>query len=299
MTSPSSLLAKLKNESIRREIPNQQMIVLFLQEEFSRRLGKSNYVNQLILKGGFLLFSLGAGDTRATMDSDYLMKNLANKKGNVKSVIQEIIAIDNDGDITFEWMDMEIITEQNDYHGFRIKLMGIIGRTRTPIFVDLGVGDIIVPESEFIRLETIIDGFQEPEIRSYSMETIVAEKLDAILYLMEASSRMKDFYDLYYLALSKNFNGAILKEAIYTTFKNRGHLDLIKNIYEINRFKKIENTKNMWNRFVEKEIKVEIEFDQVIDKIIELTLPICEAIENNEEFNQLWSFKKQSYVRAE
>ena len=299
MTSPSSLLAKLKNESIRREIPNQQMIVLFLQEEFSRRLGKSNYVNQLILKGGFLLFSLGAGDTRATMDSDYLMKNLANKKANVKAVIQEIIAIDNDGDITFEWMNMEIITEQNDYHGFRIKLMGIIGRTRTPIFVDLGVGDIIVPESEFIRLETIIDGFQEPEIRSYSMETIVAEKLDAILYLMEASSRMKDFYDLYYLALSKNFNGAILKEAIYTTFKIRGHLDLIKNIYEINRFKEIENTKNMWNRFVEKEIKVEIEFDQVIDKIIELTLPICEAIENNEEFNQLWSFKKQSYVRAE
>ena len=275
------------------------MIVLFLQEEFSRRLGKSNYVNQLILKGGFLLFSLGAGDTRATMDSDYLMKNLANKKENVKAVIQEIIAIDNDGDITFEWMNMEIITEQNDYHGFRIKLMGIIGRTRTPIFVDLGVGDIIVPESEFIRLETIIDGFQEPEIRSYSMETIVAEKLDAILYLMEASSRMKDFYDLYYLALSKNFNGAILKEAIYTTFKNRGHLDLIKNIYEINWFKEIENTKNMWNRFVEKEIKVEIKFDQVIDKIIELTLPICEVIENNEEFNQLWSFKKQSYVRAE
>lgn len=299
MISPSSLLAKLKNESIRREIPNQQMIVLFLQEEFSRRLGKSDYVNQLILKGGFLLFSLGAGDTRATMDSDYLMKNLANKKENVKSVIQEIIAIDNDGYITFEWMNMEIITEQNDYHGFRIKLLGIIGRTRTPIFVDLGVGDIIVPESEVIRLETIIDGFQEPKIRSYSMETIVAEKLDAILYLMEASSRMKDFYDLYYLALSKNFNGAILKEAIYTTFKNRGHLDLIKNIYEINRFKEIENTKNMWNRFVEKEIKVEIEFDQVVDKIIELTLPICEAIENNEEFNQLWSFEKQSYVIAE
>ena len=275
------------------------MIVLFLQEEFSRRLGKSNYINQLILKGGFLLFSLGAGDTRATMDSDYLMKNLANKKENVKAVIQEIIAIDNDGDITFEWMNMEIITEQNDYHGFRIKLTGIIGRTRTPIFVDLGVGDIIVPESEFIRLETIIDGSQEPEIRSYSMETIVAEKLDAILYLMEASSRMKDFYDLYYLALSKKFNGGILKEAIYTTFKNRGHLPLIKNIHEINRFKEIEKTRNMWNRFVEKEIKVAMEFDNVIDTIIKITLPICEAIENNEEFSKIWSFKKQSYVSDE
>ena len=282
MSSPSSLLAKLKNESIRREIPNQQMIVLFLQEEFSRRLGKSNYVDQLILKGGFLLFLLGAGDTRATMDSDYLMKNLANKKESVESVIQEIIGIDNDGNITFELMKLKIITEQNDYHGFRIKLLGIIGRTRTPMFIDLGVGDIIVPESELI-----------------SLETIIAEKLDAILYLMEASSRMKDFYDLYYLALSKNFNGGILKEAIYTTFKNRGHLNLIKNIHEINRFKEIEKTRNMWNRFVEKEIKVAMEFDNVIDMIIELTLQICEAIENNEVFSKLWSFKKQSYVRAE
>lgn len=299
MRSPSSLLAKLKNESIRREIPNQQMIVLFLQEEFSRRLGKSKYVDQLILKGGFLLFSLGAGDTRATMDSDYLMKNLANKKESVESVIQEIIAIDNEGNVVFELMDMGIITEQNDYHGFRIKLLGIIGRTRTPIFVDLSVGDLIVPESELISLETIIDGFEEPEIRAYSMETIVAEKLDAILYLMEASSRMKDFYDLYYLALSKNFDGEILKEAIYTTFKNRGHLHLIKNIHEVSQFKKIENTRNVWNRFVEKEIKVAIEFDNVIDMILELTLPICEAIEKNEEFSRFWSFKKQSYIENE
>lgn len=299
MRSPSSLLAKLKNESIKREIPNQQMLVLFLQEEFSRRLGNSKYVDQFILKGGFLLFSLGAGDTRATMDSDYLMKNLANKKERVESVIQEVIAIDNDGNITFELMDIEIITEQNDYHGFRIKLLGVIGRTRTPIFVDLGVGDTIVPESKLISLETIIDGFEEPEVRAYAMETIIAEKLDAILYLMEASSRMKDFYDLYYLALSKNFNGGILKEAIYTTFKNRGHLPLIKNIHEINRFKEIEKTRNMWNRFVEKEIKVAMEFDNVIDTIIKLTLPICEAIENNEEFSKFWSFKKQNYVTEE
>lgn len=85
---------------------------------------KPNIVQTILhrLKGGFLLFSLGAGDTRATMDSDYLMKNLANEKERVESVIQEIIAIDNEGNVTFELMDMEIITEQNDYHGFRIKL---------------------------------------------------------------------------------------------------------------------------------------------------------------------------------
>ena len=295
MSSSSSILAKLKNESIKRKISNQQMIVLFLHEEFSRRLGKSKYIDQLILKGGFLLFSLGAGDTRATMDSDYLLKNLSNKKEIIEESIKEIIKIDNDA-IKFEYIDMEIIAEENDYHGFRIKLIGMIGRTKTPVFIDLGVGDVVVPEPNLITLETIIDGFEKPKIRAYSMETIIAEKLDAVLYLMEASSRMKDFYDIYYLGISKNFSGEILREAIYKTFENRDHLDLIKNIHEIHRFKEIEKTKKMWNRFIEKEIKMIIEFDKVIDTILKFTLPIFEAIENDEEFTKIWKFKEENYI---
>ena len=86
------------------------------------------------------------------------------------------------------------------------------------------------------------------------METIVAEKLDAILYLMEASSRMKDYYDIYYLAISKNFNGNILRKAIHNTFKNRKHLDFIKNIHDVHKFKGMENLNSVWNRFIEEEI---------------------------------------------
>lgn len=295
-SSPNSILARLKNESIKRDIPNQQMIILFLQEEFSRRLGKSKFRDKFILKGGFLLFSIGAGDTRATMDSDYLMKNLSNEEKIVKNTIKEIIEIDNKNAIIFEFMGMERITEQNDYHGLRIKLMGVIGRSKTPIFVDLGVGDVIIPGSKIIKLETIIEGFEEPEIRAYSMETIVAEKLDAILYLMEASSRMKDYYDIYHLAISKNFNGNILRESIYSTFKNRRHLNFIKNIYEVSNFKELKSLNNMWNRFIEKEINTSIEFSKAIDIIIELTLPICRAIEEKKEYNETWDFKRLKYI---
>lgn len=294
--NPASILAKLKNESIKRDIPSQQMITLFLQEEFSRRLGKSEYRDKFILKGGFLLFSLGAGDTRATMDSDYLMKHLSNEEESVKNTIKEIIEIDNNNSIIFEFMGMERITEQNDYHGLRIKLIGSIGRSKTPIFVDLGVGDVIIPGAKIIKLETIIEGFEEPEIRAYSIETIVAEKLDAILYLMEASSRMKDYYDIYYLSISKNFDGNILRDAIHNTFKNRRHLDFIKNIHEVNKFKERENLNNMWNRFIEKEIKISIEFNKVIDIILELTLPICRSIEDKEEYNKTWDFKELRYI---
>ncbi len=295
-SSPSSILARLKNESIKRDIPSQQMITLFLQEEFSRRLGKSKFRDKFILKGGFLLFSLGAGDTRATMDSDYLMKNLSNEEEIVENTIKEIIEIDNKNAIIFEFMGMERITEQNDYHGLRIKLMGVIGRSKTMIFVDLGVGDVIIPGSKIIKLETIIEGFEKPEIRAYSMEAIVAEKLDAILYLMEASSRMKDYYDIYHLAISKNFNGDILRKSIYNTFKNRRHLNFIKNIDEVSNFKELESLNNMWNRFIEKEINTSIEFSKAIDIIIELTLPICRAIEEKEEYNETWDFKRLKYI---
>ena len=279
-SSPSSILAKLKNESIKRDIPNQQMITLFLHEEFSRRLSKSKYMDKFILKGGFLLFTLGAGDTRATIDSDYLIRYLSNEEESIKNTIQEIIEIDNSKSIILEFVGMERITEQNDYHGLRIKLTGSIGRSKTSFFIDLGVGDVVTPESKIIKLETIIEGFEEPEIRVYPMETIVAEKLDAILYMMEASSRMKDYYDIYYLAISKNFDSNVLREAIYNTFENRKHLDFIKIIHEVSRFKELENLNNMWNRFIEKEIKVSIEFNKVIDVILELTLPVCNAIEN-------------------
>ena len=294
--NPASILAKLKNESIKRNIPNQQMITLFLQEEFSRRLSKSKYRDKFILKGGFLLFALGAGDTRTTMDSDYLMKNLSNEEEKVRDIIIEIIEAGNQSPIIFEFVETERITEQNDYHGLRMKLIGKIGRSKTIIFVDLGTGDVVTRESKIIKLETILEGFEEPEIRVYPMETIIAEKLDAILYLMEASSRMKDYYDIYYLAISKNFDGNILKEAIHRTFENRGHLDFIKNIHEVSKFRELESLNNMWNRFMEKEIKISIEFNKVIDIILKLTIPICMAIENKEEYNKTWDFRELGYI---
>lgn len=294
--NPASILARLKNESIKRDVPNQQMITLFLHEEFSRRLGKSIYRDKFILKGGFLLYSLGAGDTRATMDSDYLMENLSNEEISIEKVIIEIMEIDNMDVIKFEFKGTERITEQNDYHGLRIKLVGSIGRSKTPIFIDLGIGDVMIPESSIINLETIIEGFEKPRIRAYPMETIIAEKLDAILYLMEASSRMKDYYDIYYLAISKNFDGTTFQEAIYNTFKNRDHLMHIKNIYGLSKFKGIENLNNMWTRFIEEEIRIELELSNVIDTILTFTLPICETIEKDQEFNKKWDFKIQDYI---
>ena len=93
---------------------------------------------------------------------------------------------------------------------------------RVPFSVDIGVGDIIVPGTTACTMQTQLDGFDAPEILTYSLESTVAEKLDAILQRFELTSRMKDFYDIYYLSRTFDFEGEKLKTALQKTLQNRG-----------------------------------------------------------------------------
>lgn len=109
------------------------------------------------------------------------------------------------------------------YAGIGAALIARIKNTRTPFSIDFGVGDVIVPNQEKRRIPTQLTDFAAPMVNTYSIETTVAEKLDAILSLMEFSSRMKDYYDIYYLANKFDFEGKILSEALRKTFVNREH----------------------------------------------------------------------------
>lgn len=88
--------------------------------------------------------------------------------------------------------------------------------------MDIGVGDIIVPKAEKRKIPVQLDEFEQPEISTYSLESTIAEKFDAILQRLEMTSRMKDFYDIYYLSNRFDFDGLKLQEAIKETLQNRG-----------------------------------------------------------------------------
>ena len=138
--------------------------------------------------------------------------------------MEEIIATDTGNDfITFEIKDVVPIAVAKKYAGVGASLVAKLKNTRTPFGIDFGVGDVIVPKQEKRKIPTRLDDFAAPTVHTYSLETTVAEKLDAILSLMEFSSRMKDYYDLYYLANKFDFDGATLTEALKKTFENRGH----------------------------------------------------------------------------
>ena len=117
---------------------------------------------------------------------------------------------------------LELIAEQSEHGGVRVKMVGRIKNTMTAFHIDVGVGDAIVPGPMERAIPTQLDGFIAPAVLSYSLESTVAEKLDAIISRMDLTSRMKDFYDLYYLACTVAFDARTLQEAIFQTLQRRG-----------------------------------------------------------------------------
>lgn len=199
----ASVLVKLKNRSKKENILLQQLLNLFCQEEFIRRLTTSRYNRNLILKGGFLLYAISNFTTRATIDADYLLRSHSNDMESIEKLIKEIIESPSKNEfIKLEIKNLELINEFKEYHGIRANLIGSIGRTRTPFSIDFGVGDVIVPSAIERTLPVLLPEFEKPTVLTYSLESTIAEKLDAIIVLMEASGRMKDFYDIYYLAMN-------------------------------------------------------------------------------------------------
>jgi predicted nucleotidyltransferase component of viral defense system len=286
----ASVLARLKKKATESCRSYQLCLQLFCQEEFLRRLEKSKYAENFVLKGGLFIYSLTNFDSRITIDVDFLLHHMPNTPGQLKSVLEEIIAISTGNDfITFDIKDVAPITAAKKYAGIGVSLVANIKNTKTPFSIDLGVGDIIVPNQEKRKIPTQLPDFISPVVNTYSIETTIAEKIDAILSLMEFSSRMKDYYDIYYLANKYDFDGKILTEALRKTFENRGHTFTIEQFEKVIKFAYDYAMQNKWNAFTRKiDIKA-TDFGSVIT-IIEtfLTKPFSRVLEGK-EYVKKWS----------
>ena len=170
-----------------------------------------------------------------------------------KATLEEIIATETGNDfITFEIKDVSPIAVAQKYAGIGASLVARIKNTKTPFGIDFGVGDVIVPKQEKRKIPTQLDDFAAPMVNTYSLETTVAEKLDAILSLMEFSSRMKDYYDLSYLANKFDFDGATLAEALKKTFENRGHHFTVGQFEQVMTFGSDDAMQKKWKAFCRK-----------------------------------------------
>lgn len=285
----ASVLARLKNKAAESGRSYQLCLQLFCQEEFLRRLEKSKYAENLVLKGGLFLYSLTDFDSRVTVDVDFLLRKISNTPEQLRGLLEEIIAVHTGNDfVAFEIKDVAPIAVAKKYAGIGVSIVARIKNTRTPFGIDFGVGDVIVPKQEKRKIPTQLDDFVAPTVNTYSIETTVAEKIDAILSLMEFSSRMKDYYDIYYLANKFDFDGATLTEALKKTFENRGHSFTIEQFEQVMSFDNDEAMQKKWKAFVRKIGTKTDDYSTVLKTIkVFLTKPFTAAV-GGKEFTPKW-----------
>ena len=286
----ASVLARLKKKAAESGRSYQLCLQLFCQEEFLRRLEQSKYAENLVLKGGLFLYSITNFDSRVTMDIDFLLQRLPNTPQELKSVLEDIIATPSgNAFVSFEVTKIAPIAVTKKYAGIGASLIAKIKNTRTPFSIDFGVGDVIVPKQEKRKIPTQLSDFSSPTVSTYSLETTIAEKLDAILSLMEFSSRMKDYYDIYYLANKFDFDGSLLSEAFQKTFAARGHQFTPEQFDQVIEFGNDSAMQKKWKAFLRKiDTKTE-DFSTVLKTMaVFLRTPFLAALDGN-KFIAHWS----------
>ena len=293
----ASVLARLKNKAAESGRSYQLCLQLFCQEEFLRRLEKSKYAENLVLKGGLFLYSLTDFDSRVTVDVDFLLRKISNTPEQLRGILEEIIAVHTGNDfVAFEIKDVAPIAVAKKYAGIGVSIVARIKNTRTPFGIDFGVGDVIVPKQEKRKIPTQLDDFVAPTVNTYSIETTVAEKIDAILSLMGFSSRMKDYYDIYYLASKFDFDGVTLTEALKKTFENRGHSFTIAQFEQVMTFDNDDAMQKKWKAFIRKIDTKTDDYSTVLKTIKEFLTKPFTAAARGKEFTEKWSATNGEWI---
>ena len=219
----ASVRQRLLNLSKSERRPFQEVLQYYAMERFLYRLSMSPHGGKFVLKGALMLRAWRAPEVRPTMDIDVLGK-ASNEQAAVVRQIQEMLAVEVEPDgIDFDAATVqgERITEDADYAGIRIRFRGTLESARINMQVDVGFGDVVFPEPEAIVLPTLLD-FPAPALQGYSRESTIAEKFEAMVSFGELNSRMKDFFDIWLLSRTFDFDGNNLAEAIKRTFDRRG-----------------------------------------------------------------------------
>jgi len=241
-------------------------------ERFLVRLAKSENLDQFIFKGGYLLSKyLPLG--RETVDLDFSLVNTSGSVESVKSLINDILCLPYDDGFIFDNLEVEQMNHPHmNYPGYEVTSIAYLGQTKTKIRLDLGIGDLVVPENKLLPLlshnnKPLFES--EISIQAYPLPYIFAEKLEAIVCRGGTNSRMKDFYDIILISVLHNFDLKANQNIIESVFEHHKTELPSKLSYDI---QAKDNLSRSWKRFLEAleeefSSNVPNNFDLVTEKI--------------------------------
>ena len=288
----ASVHRRLLNKAKESSRPFNELLQYFAIERFIYRLSKSPHADKFILKGA-LMFSAWCGPaSRPTMDIDLLGK-IDNRLEVISAAIKDacLMAVEADG-ISFnaETVEAVRITEDAEYEGVRIRVHGRLGNARVSVQIDIGFGDVIVPNPSTVSYPAILD-FPAPELKGYTMESTIAGKFQAMVKLGVLNSRMKDFYDIWVLSRTFDFQGKILAEAVEKTFEKRNTpVNMNTAIFDPS-FGKDGNKNVQWQSFISKTklTNAPESFEEAIAVVKLFLEPLAASIVERRTFNSIWT----------
>jgi predicted nucleotidyltransferase component of viral defense system len=217
----ASVRARLLNFSREKQRAFDIVLTRYVLERLLYRLSLSRHRERFALKGALLITTWFPDPHRPARDVDLLGFGDSSSEG-ILSVFREVCTIEADDGVTFdlETLAVELIREQLEFGGLRLRVTSRLAGARIPTVIDVGFGDAVEPGLEEIELPVLLD-LPAPRLRAYPRETVIAEKFEAMVRFGRADSRMKDFYYIWLLSKTYQFDGERLARSIAATFKRR------------------------------------------------------------------------------
>ncbi len=242
-----SLKAKIRNMAREKDISAQVILQNYMFERFLERLSKSNFKDNFILKGGMLIAAIVGIDNRSTMDMDATIKNYPITIDSLTKAITEICNIEINDDVNFSFTGIEPIRDDDIYGGYRVSIKANYDTIVIPLSIDITTGDIITPQEVLYLFKMIFDE-GTIGVWAYNIETVLAEKVETILNRGELNTRPRDFYDIYVLVNTQEFDKIVFVKALERTVKHRNTNHIFNDI--LNRIKEIETSEALKKRWI-------------------------------------------------
>ena len=253
----------------------QIIIRNYVMERFLERLSISPYRNNLILKGGILISAMVGLDNRSTMDVDATVKNQQLSPERARIIVEEITSVELDDNMIFEIKSASVIMEESDYAGVRVMLDTTLEAMRTPLQIDFSIGDVITPAEVSYSFKLMFED-RSISILAYNLETALAEKLETLLSRGTASTRMRDFYDIYILESlqAHNIDETILRAALANTCTKRGSTAVVDSAgLTLSEIQTNLDMLNLWRNYQHKfDYAADIGWDEVMQAVRKLCI---------------------------
>lgn len=286
----ASVRARLLNHARRTRQDFNLVLTRYALERLLYRLGASSHADQFLLKGA-LLFDLWFDiPHRPTRDADFLGFCSA-ELPHLEAIFKDVCAMETDDGVAFrpDTVNAAEIRKEANYHGVRITLLGLIDGARCSMQIDVGFGDAVTPEPEDVQYPVMLPEFAPPKLRAYPRYTVVAEKLEALVSLGIANSRMKDYFDLWVLSRNIEFDGDTLRCAVRATFDRRKTVLPPDTPFGLtDAFAQDAQKQKQWQAFLGKNRLEALRLEDVVASLRSFLLPIVAAANADAGYSQCW-----------